>query len=382
MTFTHILNSKKIRFSAVLAFILVFVSLNVSSRAQEAAPHTLADTTFSSTVESDAHIAGTEHTEGDGEHEKFDPTSAIMEHIADSHYWHLWGHTSLPLPVILFTDKGAEVFSSSQFHHGEQAYQGKHYTYKLIEDKIFAVNSGGEIDKSASSNVYDFSITKNVAAIWLAVILLVLIFTSVSRAYKKREGMAPKGFQSLIEPVILFVRDEIAKPNIGYKYNKFMPLLLTMFFFIWINNLLGLFPLFPGGANVTGNIFMTFVLAFITLLVTNLNGNKYYWKHILLPDVPWWLYPIMIPVEIIGVISKPFALMIRLYANISAGHIIVLSLISLIFIFKSLAIAPVSVAFVLFMDVLELLVAFLQAFIFTMLTALFIGTAVDEHAHH
>jgi F-type H+-transporting ATPase subunit a len=145
---------------------------------------------------------------------------------------------------------------------------------------------------------------------------------------------------------------------------------------------LGLFPLFPGGANVTGNIFMTFVLAFITMLVTNLNGNKYYWKHILMPDVPWWLYPIMIPVEIIGVISKPFALMIRLYANISAGHIIVLSLIALIFIFKSLAIAPVSIAFVLFMDVLELLVAFLQAFIFTMLTALFIGTAVDEHAHH
>jgi F-type H+-transporting ATPase subunit a len=154
-----------------------------------------------------------------------------------------------------------------------------------------------------------------------------------------------------------------------------------MFFFIWINNLLGLIPLFPGGANVTGNIFMTFVLSFITLLVVNLNGNKYYWKHILLPDVPWWLYPIMIPVEIIGVLSKPFALMIRLYANISAGHIIVLSLIALIFIFKSIALAPVSVAFVLFMDVLELLVAFLQAFIFTMLTALFIGTAVDEHHH-
>jgi F-type H+-transporting ATPase subunit a len=294
----------------------------------------------------------------------------------------LWGHTSLPLPVILITDKGTEIFSSSVFHHGESAYQGKNYTYKLIEDKIFAVNAAGVVDEEASSRIYDFSITKNVAAIWLAVILLVLIFSSVSRAYKKREGKAPKGFQSLIEPVILFVRDEIAKPNIGYKYNKFMPLLLTMFFFIWINNLLGLFPLFPGGANVTGNIFMTFVLAFITLLVTNLNGNKYYWKHILLPDVPWWLYPIMIPVEIIGVISKPFALMIRLYANISAGHIIVLSLISLIFIFKSLAIAPVSVAFVLFMDVLELLVAFLQAFIFTMLTALFIGTAVDEHAHH
>jgi F-type H+-transporting ATPase subunit a len=382
MSFTHILNSKKIRFSAVFALFLVFTSLQTVSKAQNTEHRDLSDTTFSSSVESDAHIPGVEHTEGEGEHEKFDPTAAIMEHIADSHYWHLWGHTSLPLPVILITDKGMEAFSSSKFHHGEDVYAGKYYSYKLVEDKIFAVNASGEVDKAASSHVYDFSITKNVAAIWLAVILLILIFTSVSRAYKRREGMAPKGFQSLIEPVILFVRDEIAKPNIGYKYGKFMPLLLTMFFFIWINNLLGLFPLFPGGANVTGNIFMTFVLAFITLLVTNLNGNKYYWKHILLPDVPWWLYPIMIPVEIIGVISKPFALMIRLYANISAGHIIVLSLIALIFIFKSLAIAPVSIAFVLFMDVLELLVAFLQAFIFTMLTALFIGTAVDEHAHH
>lgn len=382
MTFTHILNSKKIRFSAVFALFLVFIGLNASLKAQENGPNTLADTTFSSTVESDAHIPGVEHTEGDGEHEKFDPTAAIMEHIADSHYWHLWGHTSLPLPVIMITDKGTEMFSSAKFHHGEEAYTGKYYTYKLIEDKIFVVDAAGQVDKVASAKVYDFSITKNIAATWIAVILLILIFSSVAASYKKREGKAPKGFQSLIEPVILFVRDEIAKPNIGYKYNKFMPLLLTMFFFIWINNLLGLFPLFPGGANVTGNIFMTFVLAFVTMLVTNLNGNKYYWKHILMPDVPWWLYPIMIPVEIIGVISKPFALMIRLYANISAGHIIVLSLIALIFIFKSLAIAPVSVAFVLFMDVLELLVAFLQAFIFTMLTALFIGTAVDEHVHH
>lgn len=381
MSFTHILNSKKIRLGAVLAVILVFVTFQTTLRAQPSAQSDAADTTFTSSVDSDAHIAGAEHTEGANEHEKFDPTAAIMEHIADSHYWHLFGDASLPLPIILITDKGTEMFSSAKFHHGEDAYTGQYYTYKLIEDKVFVVNAAGEIDKDASKKIYDFSITKNVVAIWISVILLILIFSSVSSAYKKTAGKAPKGFQSLIEPVIIFVRDEIAKPNIGYKYARFMPLLLTMFFFIWINNLLGLFPLFPGGANVTGNIFMTFVLAFITLIVTNFNGNKYYWKHILMPDVPWWLYPIMIPVEIIGVISKPFALMIRLYANISAGHIIVLSLIALIFIFKSLAIAPVSVAFVLFMDVLELLVGVLQAFIFTMLTALFIGTAVDEHAH-
>lgn len=376
MSFTHILTAKKIRFSTVFALILAFVAFETTLKAQDRATGHDADSVLSTALRADMPV---EHVADDSE--KFDPTAAIMEHIADSHYWHLWGHTSLPLPVILFTDKGMEMFSASKFHHGEEAYTGEHYTYKLIEDKIFVVDAAGQVDKASSSHVYDFSITKNVAAIWLAVVLLVLIFSSTSRSYKKRVGKAPKGFQSLIEPFILFVRDDIAKPNIGHKYARFMPLLLTMFFFIWINNLLGLFPIFPGGANVTGNIFMTFVLAFITLLVTNFNGNKYYWKHILTPDVPWWLYPIMIPVEIIGVISKPFALMIRLYANISAGHIIVLSLISLIFIFKSLAIAPVSVAFVLFMDVLELLVGFLQAFIFTMLTALFIGTAVDEHAH-
>lgn len=377
MLFSHILKSKKISYYAVFALCLAFFIFSNSVQAQSGTT----DTTFSNHVESDAQVPGTEHVEGSHGSEKFDPTTAIMEHIADSHDWHLWGHTSIHLPIILFTNKGTEFFSSGHFNHGESTYQGKYYNYGLIEDKVFAVDESGQIDKEASSLIYDFSITKNVAAIWLAVILLVLIFTTVATAYKKREGKAPKGFQSLIEPIIIFVRDDIAKPNIGYKYAKFMPLLLTMFFFIWINNLLGLLPLFPGGANVTGNIFMTFVLAFITLLVTNFSGNKYYWKHILLPDVPWWLYPIMIPVEIIGVISKPFALMIRLYANISAGHIIVLSLISLIFIFKSFAIAPVSVAFVLFMDILELLVAFLQAFIFTMLTALFIGTAVDEHSH-
>jgi F-type H+-transporting ATPase subunit a len=176
----------------------------------------------------------------------------------------------------------------------------------------------------------------------------------------------------------MFVRDEIARPNIGAKADKFLPFLLTIFFFIWINNLLGLLPI---GANLTGNIAVTLTLALITFIVVNVNGNASYWKHILMPPVPWWLYPIMIPVELIGIFSKPFALMVRLFANITAGHIVVISLVSLIFIFKSMAIAPVSVAFALFIDVLELLVAFLQAFIFTMLTALFIGSAIEEHHH-
>ncbi|GAB2695178.1 F0F1 ATP synthase subunit A [Mucilaginibacter koreensis] len=319
--------------------------------------------------------------EKNAEQEAFNPTTAILEHIGDSHYWHVGGQVSIPLPIILFTDKGTEFFSAKNFEHGKSNYQGKYYTYTLTEDKVRVVNAEGQVDKEASKHIYDFSITKNVIAMWLAGTLLLIIFIGVASAYKKREGKAPKGFQSLIEPVIVFVRDEIARPNIGYRHQRYMPILLTIFFFIWINNIMGLIPVFPGGANVTGNILLTFVLSFIVLLVVNFSGNKYYWKHILLPDVPLWLYPIMIPVELIGVISRPFALMIRLYANISAGHIIVLSLISLIFIFKTLWIAPVSVAFVLFMDVLEVLVAFLQAFIFTMLTALFIGAAVEEHHH-
>ncbi|MBE7175349.1 MAG: F0F1 ATP synthase subunit A [Mucilaginibacter polytrichastri] len=315
--------------------------------------------------------------------EKFSPTETILEHISDAHHWHLWGHTAIPLPVIVYTDKGIEVFSAAKIGHGEhvEPYQGKYYTYTLVKEKLKVADEAGNVDEAATKKIIDFSITKNVVALFLSVILLLIIFLSIAGSYKTREGKAPKGMQSLLEPFILFVRDDIARPNIGHKYPRYMPLLLTVFFFIWLNNIMGLIPFFPGGANVTGNIAVTIVLSVVTLIVVNFSGNKYYWKHIFLPSTPWWLYPIMWPVELIGVISKPFALLVRLFANITAGHIIVLSLISLIFIFKSLAIAPVSVAFVLFMDVLELLVAFLQAFIFTMLTALFIGMAVEEHHH-
>ncbi len=206
---------------------------------------------------------------------------------------------------------------------------------------------------------------------------------STAKYYKANGAVAPRGLAKFTEPIILFVRDDIAIPNIGQKQHaRFMPYLLTIFFFVWVNNLIGLVPFFPFGSNLTGNISFTLVMAVITFLVTNLNGNKAYWGHIFAtPGVPLWLMPIMLPVEIIGLFTKPFALMIRLFANISAGHIIILSLISLIFVFKSYAIAPVSVAFVLFMNVLELLVAALQAYIFTLLTALFIGGAVAEHHH-
>ena len=365
MYFSHILKSKKIALSLVLGVFLTFCTCKTFAIQHE-----------------EAH-AEAAHAEKEKE---FNPSEVILEHIADSHVWHLFGNVSVPLPVILYTDKGLETFSAAKFEHGHADYAGKYYTYRLVKDKVNIVDANDTLLSAATvlslnKKLIDFSITRNVVSMWLSIIVLLIIFLSVSSAYKKREGKAPKGLQSFMEPIIMFVRDDIARPNIGYKYQRFMPLLLTVFFFIWVNNLIGLVPFFPGGANLTGNIAVTFVLAFITLIIVNVNGNKYYWKHIFMPDVPVWLYPIMWPVELVGIISKPFALMIRLFANITAGHIIVLSLISLIFVFKSASVSVVSVPFVVFMDVLELLVAALQAFIFTLLTALFIGTAIEEHHH-
>ena len=372
MYFNHILNFKNYSQRAVIALFLTFLSFNSFAKQVTEAP---ANEVKKEEV-AVSHEAKTE--------EKFDPTVTILEHIGDSHSWHLWGHTSIPLPVIIYTPSGLEIFSSSNLmdvHHEFIPYKGKKYTYFNEEEHLKILGADGKVDEELSSKLYDFSITKNVAALFVAVILILIVFIGVAGSYKKRVGKAPKGLQSWVEPLIVFIRDDIARPNIGYKFEKFMPFLLTIFFFIWFNNLLGLIPIFPGSANVTGNIAVTMVLSAIVLIVVNINGNKYYWSHIFKPDVPFWLLPIMWVVEIIGVFSKPFALMIRLFANITAGHIIILSLISLIFIFKSVAIAPVSVAFVLFMNILELLVAFLQAFIFTMLTALFIGSAVEEHHH-
>jgi len=375
MDCSHVFDFKVKRLIVVFTLFLAFFSLTSPVLAQADSAVVSSDTVTMAAP----HAEVVEHA-GKHDEEKFEPTKVIMEHIADSHMWHLWGHTSLPLPVILYVKgSGLEVFSSGNFHHGEHDYVGTHHTYRLVEDKVKVVGADGKVDEAVSSDVIDLSVTKNVAAMFVAVLVILAIFISVAGAYKKRVGKSPKGLQSLVEPIIVFVRDDIARPNIGHKYAKFMPYLLTVFFFIWINNMLGLIPIFPGGANVTGNIALTFVLSLFTMIVVNINGNKNYWKHIFLPNVPFWLWPLMVIVEVIGVISKPFALMIRLFANITAGHIIVLSLISLIFIFRTIAIAPVSIAFVLFMDVLELLVAFLQAFIFTLLTALFIGMAVEEH---
>jgi len=315
--------------------------------------------------------------------EKYDPGKMIIDHIADAHDWHLWGEghdaVSISLPVIIYTkSQGLVNFSSARFEHGHAAYEG------------FELNEKGVIvwaDKANTEVIYDISITKNVLAMMLAVLTLMWIAIGMARSYAKRAGKAPKGFHNLVEPLILFIRDDVAKASIGHKADKYLPLLLSVFFFIFVNNLFGLIPIFPGGANVTGNIAVTMVLALVIFLTVNLNGNKYYWKHIFLPDVPVWMYVIIIPIEVLGVVLKPFVLMLRLFANITAGHIIILGFFSLIFIFGSMsqglgyAVSPLSVAFTVFMGMLELLVAFLQAFVFTLLSAIYIGMAVEEHHH-
>lgn len=323
-----------------------------------------------------------------GTDEKFNASDFIMDHIADSHEWHLWNNrngesVAIYLPVILYSkDKGFDVFSSKKISHGHV-----HNGYKLVEEGdlkgvIVSVDAMGNVDEV---NIpLDFSVTKSVVGLFSACLIGLLLFIGLSRSYKKTGISHPQGIQRFLEPIILFIRDDIAVPNIGkHKYERYMPYLLSVFFFILINNIMGLVPFPPPfGANVTGNIAVTLTLAVFTFIITQISGKKQYWQHIFsTPGMPFWLLPIMVPVEVLGMFTKPFALTIRLFANITAGHIIVLSLVSLIFIFKSLVIAPVSILFVIFMDCLELFVAFLQAYVFTLLSALFIGQAAEEKHH-
>lgn len=308
---------------------------------------------------------------------EFQPGDMITHHIADDYTWHFADGVVLYLPVILVDNGELNVFSSHKFY-GENHETVPYNGYALEHGHIMRVNEAGEPLEDHAA-LYDFSITKNVASMFVSVALLFIVFFIIAGRYKSNPKSAPRGIQSFFEPIIIFIRDEIAKANIGPKYERYMPYLLTVFFFIWFNNLLGLMP---GGANLTGNIAVTLILALITLLITVFSGNKSYWKHIFAtPGVPTWLAPIMIPVELIGILTKPFSLMVRLFANITAGHIIILSLFSLIFIFKSLAVGPLSVAFATFMNFLELFVALLQAYIFTLLSAMYFGGAVEEHDH-
>ncbi|MCZ2298195.1 MAG: F0F1 ATP synthase subunit A [Chitinophagales bacterium] len=362
----------------VLAFSLLTLLFSSQSFANNQA-----DTTVNKATEQE-QVTGSENNHN-GE-EKFNVSKTILEHIRNDYSWHLWGHTSIPLPVILYSDKGLEVFSSSKLsneHHEPVIYQGN-YAYKNIDGKIKVVNEDGTVNQELNKKVWDFSFTKNVAALFISIILLCAIFITAASAYKKRGvTSAPKGLQSFMEPVVLFMRDEVVKPAIGHKYNKYLPFILTIFFIILINNLLGLVPFFPGGANVSGNIAFTMTLAIFVFIVVNLNGNKSYWEHIFwMPGMHWSMKIFLAPIELLGVFIKPISLFIRLFANMTAGHILVLSLICLIFIFKSIFTSIVAVPFAVFIGLIEVLVAFIQAFIFAMLSSMYIGMAIEEHHHH
>ena len=304
--------------------------------------------------------------------EEVNMSEVILHHVMDDHQWHFTDHLVLPLPIIVYSsEKGLDIFSSSNFfneHHQAVDYSG----YKLEHNHIVLAESG--------KAVLDLSITKNVAMLLINATLLLLVFLSVAKAYKKNDGKAPKGIQSFMEPIVVFVRDEIVKPNIGHHYERYLPYLLTLFFFILFGNLLGLLP---GAGNLTGNIAITLTLAVLTFLITNISANKNYWSHIFwTPGVPLPLRIMSLPVEIIGIFTNPFSLMIRLFAAITAGHMVLLSLLFLTFMFHSYLVGVVSSAFVVVISLIELLVAGIQAYVFTMFTSLYIGLATEEHEHH
>jgi len=340
--------------------------------------------------------------------EGFNASEVIFGHVLNAHEFHfldIGDHpVTIPLPVILYSpQRGFTTFMSSRFEHGHKTHNG--YTLltghlmhemkldpkKFYPGDIVAVTEAGEFDPTVK--VYDLSLTRNVVQMLLALIVFVWIMLRIAKRYKSGVGVTspPKGSQSLLEPVITFVRDEVAKPNLGHKYEKYLPYLLTIFFFILINNIFGLIP---GSANVSGNIAFTGILGIISFIVILFSSNSHYWQHIFNPPgVPLGVKFILVPVEFLSVFIKPFALIIRLFANMVAGHIIIICLISLIFIFGQLnpiagwGASPLSIGFTVFIYLIEVLVAFLQAFIFTMLTAVFVGQAFEgghDHAddHH
>jgi len=347
-----------------------------------------------------AHEAG--HGEAKEEKKGFNASEVIFGHVLNAHEFHfldIGEHpVTIPLPVIVYSpQRGLTSFMSNKFEHGHKAHEG----YMLLTDEsikhhgldpkkynaqdIVAVNDAGEIDESVK--VYDISLTRNVVQMLLALILFTWIMLRIAKRYKSGVGVssAPKGSQSLMEPVITFVRDEVAKPNLGKKSDKYLPFLLTVFFFILINNIVGLIP---GSANVTGNIAFTAVLGVIAFIVILASTNKHYWGHIFNPPgVPFGVKLILVPVEFLSVFIKPFALIIRLFANMVAGHIIIICLISLIFIFAGLnryagwGTSLFSIPFTIFIYFIEILVAFIQAYVFAMLTAVFVGQAFEE-THH
>ena len=320
--------------------------------------------------------------------DKVDVAGILFGHISDSYGWHItdWGgnHVSIPLPCIVYSSTGWHVFMSDKIAHGHE-YEGLYVaTEGRYSDKIVETLPDGSI-----SRPFDISITKNVCSLIISAIILLVLILSTARWYRRHdaENQAPSGIAKLMEPLIVAINDSLVKENIGHDYRRYSPYLLTAFFFILINNLLGIVPFFPGGANVTGNIAVTLVLALCTFLAVNLFGNKHYWKDILWPDVPVFLkfpIPLIQLIEVFGIFTKPFSLMVRLFANILAGHAMILGLVSVIFIAAKMgpvicgSMTAVTMLFGVFMDCLELLVAFIQAYVFTMLSAVFIGMSREE----
>jgi F-type H+-transporting ATPase subunit a len=334
----------------------------------------------------DSHHATALHEEDSETDIKAVIKETIDHHLADSYDFHITDGIGFPLPVILF-DNGLKVFSSSKFHHGHEVasidgdnyvlYHGK--IYKALSTDIHTALDYDDHHHVTNEKPLDFSITKNVFMILVMAIFMFFLFSGIAKSYKT--SLKPQKAGKFLEPIIIYVRDEIAIPNIGEKhYKKYMSYLLTVFFFIWFLNLAGMTPL---GINVTGNIAITFSLALMTFIITQVSGKKDYWMHIFwMPGVPVVLKPVMAIIELIGLFVKPFSLMIRLYANMLAGHVVLMSIIGLIFVFGKWVISPAFFGLTLVLSLLELLVAALQAYIFTMLAALYFGSAVEEHNHH
>ncbi len=322
------------------------------------------------------------------ENQKFDTKGLIFHHIKDSHVFHVAGDFSIPLPIILWTNNGLVTFMSGEFHHdinGKTIVERKGLKFVNFHEKIYQLNPGASSVEFNSEHhpinadkPLDISITKNVFSMFLSVILMMLLFITAARSYNSSN--IPTGIGKFLEPIIVFIRDEVAIPNIGeHYYKRYMPYLLTLFFFIWLNNIFGLIPFFPFSSNLSGNIAFTMTLAIVTFIITIFSSKKYYWKHMLwMPGLPIPMKLFLAPIEIIGMFVKPIALMIRLFANITAGHVIILSLVSLVFIFKSEVVGIGSVIFAVFISVIEVLVVAIQAYIFTLLSALYFGQALEE----
>ena len=329
-------------------------------------------------------------SEGSESDDPFDTKELIFHHITDSHSFHIAGHLAMPLPVILWTDNGLVTFMSSEFHHdldGKTVVEKNGLKFVNLHDKIYQLDPGASAvtfdaaqHATNASRPKDLSITKNVFSMFLSLAIILLIFLSAARSYRKSGNNMPSGIGKFMEPIVLFIRDEVAIPNIGKKHHgRYMPFLLTLFFFIWINNVIGLIPVFPFSSNLSGNIAFTVTLAIITFIITLFSSKKHHWKHMLwMPGLPVPMKIFLAPIEFMGMFIKPIALTIRLFANITAGHIIVLSLISLTFIFKNYFVGVGSVVFVVFISVIEVLVVAIQAYIFTMLSALYFGQALEE----